>query len=188
MTDTNDLPIIRAVLGGDTNAFASLVHKYKDVSMNLAYQIVLNREDAEEVAQDSFVKAFTKLSTFKAESKFTTWLYCIVVNTALNKKKVSKNSPLQAYDYEQHDIAEASFADLAIRAEHRFYIQLALKDLHQNERICLTLFYLEEQSVEEITVVTGLTRANIKVLLHRGRKNLYQALERHLKSELKNLI
>ena len=156
----------------------------------LAYNILLNREDAEEVAQDSFVKVYNSLHTFKAGSKFSTWLYRIILNTALNKKKLKK--------YYLHEITESLDDELPadannalaaqVTTEQRKHIRLAMKGLNAKERICITLFYLNELSVEEISELTGITRSNIKVLLHRGRKNLYDSFDKSVKQEFTNLM
>jgi RNA polymerase sigma factor (sigma-70 family) len=154
----------------------------------LAYNIMLNREDAEEVAQDVFVKAFTSLSAFKQQSKFSTWLYRITVNTALNKKKVQK---LVTVDMEENLSADEQINDtVLLQEEHKDmkqFIQQAMRALPDNERICITLFYLNELSVIEIGELTGITTSSIKVLLHRGRKHLYTELNNLLKTELNNL-
>jgi RNA polymerase sigma-70 factor (ECF subfamily) len=190
VADHKEQLIIEKVIAGDTHAFAILVNTYKDMAVLLAYNILLNREDAEEVAQDAFVKAYTSLHSFKADAKFSTWLYRIVVNTALNKKKLKKHYSIDiteamveenAFDINNIQIAQ-------ITAEHRKHIQLALQYLTMNERLCITLYYLHELAVDEIHQLTGISISNIKVLLYRGRKNLYAALHKHLKGEITNLI
>ena len=82
--------LIEKVLAGDSNAFSGLIDRYKDMVYTLAIRIVKNNEDAEEVAQDSFIKAFEKLDSFKGSSKFSTWLYTIVYRTALTKVRKKK--------------------------------------------------------------------------------------------------
>lgn len=190
MTDQNEQIIIKKVLAGDTQAFSALVNTYKDMAVLLAYNILLNQEDAEEVAQDAFVKAYTALSSFKAASRFSTWLYRIVVNTALNKKKLKRYYTVEMTKaiVEEHPFDINNIQDTQFTAEHRKYIQLALRSLQVKERLCLTLYYLNELAVEEIQQLTGISTSNIKVLLYRGRKNLYTALRKHLKGELINLI
>jgi len=190
VTDQQEQLIIKNVVAGEASAFAILVNTYKDMAVLLAYNILLNQEDAEEVAQDAFVKAYTALHTFKADSRFSTWLYRIVINTALNKKKLKKQYLLEITESLQDELPAVNADILAtqITGEHRKYIQLALQSLHVNERLCITLYYLNELSVEEIRELTDLSAANIKVLLYRGRKNLYAALDKQLKSELTNLI
>jgi len=182
--------IIRKVVAGDAQAFAVLVNTYKDMAVLLAYNILLNREDAEEVAQDAFVKAYSSLHSFKSDARFSTWLYRIVVNTALNKKKLKKQYPVEISDTLAAELPSDINTIFAtqITSEHRKHIQAALKAINTNERLCITLYYLNELSVEEIHELTGITTSNIKVLLYRGRKNLYTSLHRHLKNEITNLI
>src|SRR3954469_10379068 len=106
----------------------------------LAYNIILNREDAEEVAQDVFVKAFTSLSAFKQQSKFSTWLYRITVNTALNKKKLQK---LFTVDLEEQASADGQINDTVLlqgeNKDMKKFIQQAMRALPDNERICITM-------------------------------------------------
>lgn len=190
MTNQQDLLTIQKVLAGDTQLYAKLVDSYKDMAVNLAYTILLNREDAEETAQDAFVKAYTALRSFKANAKFSTWLYRIIVNTALNKKKIKKNNAIELTaslnDELPVDIALTPAA--CVTFENRKHIQLAMKSLNDNERICITLYYLDELSVEEINDLTGISNSSIKVLLYRGRKSLYKSLHNYLKDEIINLI
>jgi RNA polymerase sigma-70 factor (ECF subfamily) len=182
--------IVEKVIAGDANAFTALVNAYKDMAVMLAYNILLNQEDAEEVAQDAFVKAYSSLYSFKGGSKFSTWLYRIIVNTALNKKKLKKYRTLEITEPLNSEPLPGSnyIPARQITVEHRKHIQLALRSLNDNERLCITLFYLNELSVEEIHELTGITVSNTKVLLYRGRKNLYTALQQHLKFEITNLI
>ena len=190
VTDWNEQITIENVIAGDTLAFAKLVDRYKDMTVLLAYNILLNQEDAEEVAQDAFVKAYTALHTYKAEAKFSTWLYRIVVNTALNRKKLKKyqTTEIEEATLEESRLHESNIESWQVTAEHRKHIQLALQSLNVNERLCITLYYLNELSVEEIRGLTGISASNIKVLLYRGRKNLYKALHNHLKNEITDII
>ncbi len=90
MTNQNDLLIVEKVLGGDANAYAIIVENYKDMAVTLAYNILLSREDAEEAAQDAFIKAYTGLKSYNGSAKFSTWLFRIIINTSLNKKEDEK--------------------------------------------------------------------------------------------------
>jgi RNA polymerase sigma-70 factor (ECF subfamily) len=190
VTDQEEQIIIKDVVAGDAQPFAILVNNYKDMAVTLAYNILLNQQDAEEVAQDAFMKAYCNLSSFTAASKFSTWLYRIIVNTALNKKKLKKPRVVEITGPLSNELPLGSNTHFTPggMAENRKHIQLALRSLSDNERLCITLHYLNELSVEEIRELTGFTGSNIKVLLHRGRKNLYTALHRYLKNELHNLI
>jgi RNA polymerase sigma-70 factor (ECF subfamily) len=190
VTDNNDILVIQKVLAGDVHAYTILVDRYKHMAVGLAFNILLNREDAEEAAQDAFVKAFQGLYGFKASSKFSTWLYRIIVNTALNKKKGKKQQTiiLDESFYEELQDENDSFLSLVINKPGKGHIQAALRELSDNERICISLFYLEELSVEEINEVTAISVSNIKVLLHRGRKRLLNVLQHQLKNEITDLI
>ena len=157
--------------------------------IHLSYNILLNQQDAEEVAQDAFVKAFASLASFKGKARFSTWLYRIVVNTALNKEKLQKHK-LVAITKVSEERPSAIHNNLAsqITNEHRKFIQAALQILNVNERLCLTLYYLNELSVQEIRDLTDLSVSHIKVLLYRGRKNLYAELNKQLKGEIIHLM
>jgi len=190
VTDKEEKILIKNVVAGDAKDFAVLVNTYKDMAVLLAYNILLNQEDAEEVAQDAFVKVYSSLHSFKADARFSTWLYRIVVNTALNKKKLKKYYAVEITDSLSDELSSdvKDIFTTQITSEHRKHIQVALQEINANERLCLTLYYLNELSVEEIHELTSITTSNIKVLLYRGRKNLYAALHRHLKDEITNLI
>lgn len=190
MSNQEEQIIIKDVVAGDKQAFATLVDTYKDMAVLLAYNILLDQQDAEEAAFDAFLKAYTSLCTFKAEARFSTWLYRIVINTALNKKKLKKIHPVEVTESmgEDASVIANSIDGKYINGENRKHIQLALKALKVNERVCLTLYYLNDLSVEEIHELTSISTTNIKVLLYRGRKNLYNVLHKHLKSEINDLI
>jgi len=182
----NDEILITKVLAGNIAAYTGLVDRYSSMVFTLAYNIILNREDAEEVAQDAFVKAFSSLSLFRQQSKFSTWLYRIVVNTALNKKKLHKFTTVDITEQVAAEELEYTLPTYESK-DMKQYVQLAVSTLPGNERLCITMYYLNELSVAEISEVTGITAANIKVLLHRGRKHLYSKLDILLKAELNNL-
>lgn len=189
MTGQQEQILIKNIVAGDAQAFSVLVNAYKEAVIHLSYNILLNQQDAEEVAQDAFVKAFASLASFKAEARFSTWLYRIVVNTALNKKKLQKHK-LVAIAKVSEELLLDSNNVLASQStnEHRKFIQAALQILNVNERLCLTLYYLNELSVQQIRDLTDLSLSHIKVLLYRGRKNLYAELNKQLKGEIINLI
>lgn len=187
---TDESTIIKQVLAGDINAFAVLVDRYKDLAITLSYNVLLNSEDAEDIVQDAFIKAYSSLSSFKGDSKFSTWFYRIVLNTSLNKRKLKK---LDTVTVEEHLHGEENVnTDIGLsnysNQQQRKYIQQALKSLSEGERICITMYYLNELSVEEIKELTCYSSSNIKVLLFRGRKQMYRELQTLLKKELKDLI
>jgi RNA polymerase sigma-70 factor (ECF subfamily) len=189
--DKTDYEIIKEVSAGNISAYTVLLDRYKNMVFSLAYNILQNKEDAEELSQDVFIKAFNALSSFKGESLFSTWLYRIVINTSLNKKKlVSINKKILDDDSELQEFAYADLDSLKQyqKKDRKKIVQSAIKLLKENERLCITLFYINELSITEINELTEISISNIKILLHRGRKSLYNQLNILLKAEIKNLI
>lgn len=182
---------INRVLDGDASAYAFLVNKYKNMAFSVALGIVKNREDAEEVAQDSFIKAFKYLKDFKRESKFSSWLYKIIYNTALTKIQRRKPESTEIDEQIKTNIVFADLSDnidLLKKADQKKFIKLAFDKLTTDEKTVMSLFYLEEQSLEEINDITGLTITNVKTKLHRGRKRFHSFLKEILKEEANSLI
>lgn len=176
-----DRILIAACLRGDLQAFDRLVRKYQDFAFNLAFRMLKQREDAEEVAQDAFIKVYRSLSSYRREAKFSTWLYTIVFResvTRLRKKSTVTVDPDQLAGDEQHRSYHDDGIDLLNKEERSRLIRTALLDLKAVEAAVLSLYYLEEQSLREISEITGLHESNIKVHLHRGRKNLYSSIQK----------
>jgi len=190
VNNKTDDEIIEEIRSGNITAYTLLLDKYKNMVFTLAFNILLNKEDAEELAQDAFVKAFKALGSFKGRSLFSTWLYRIVINTAINRKKLKKLKLSVASEAPTDEVYTDMNALLQQQEKNdrKKIIQSAVSALKDDERLCITLFYLNELSLEEIHELTGLSIANIKVLLHRGRKNLYRQLNILLKAEINNLI
>lgn len=165
---------IDKVLSGDTEAFRYFLRTYKDMGYNIAISILNDEYFAEEVVQDAFMKVFNGLKSFKRKSKFKTWFYRIVVNESFQRlKKIKKEREL--FDTTDTDV----YAGLAISDEEEQSNRLiyhAMKGLRPNERLAVNLFYLEEYNISEIVGITGWTKSNTKVILHRARKNLHLGL------------
>ena len=191
MNPTKDQIYIEKVLQGDSSSYSYLVDNYKNMVYTIALKIVKNPEDAEEVAQDSFVKAFKQLQSFKGNSKFSTWLYTIVYRTAISKirKKKLEVTDIDEYVIENHSI-DFSFPqlDLLKVGEQKKYVTFAINTLPEIDALLITLFYLNENTFDEIIQITGLTKTNIKVRLFRARKKLYKELSKLLKTELKTIL
>ena len=190
MEITTDQIYIDRVLDGDTNAFAYLIDKYKNMAYTISIKIVKNHEDAEEIAQDSFLKAYQKLDTFKGESKFSTWLYSIVYRNSISKirKKNIITTDIDAFVLENHS-TDFDFPQIeAIKnGEQQKYVAKAIDNLPEMDALLVTLFYLNENTIDEIVEITNLTKANIKVKLFRARKKLFNELSLLLKDELKSI-
>lgn len=178
---------LRLVLEGDVSKFSYFIDKYKGVAFSIAYRIVNSREDAEEVVQDAFLKAFRSLGKFRMGSKFSTWFYRIVVNTSLSRVRTVSPKPGSLDQEESGDVpdesVESAYRSLEL-TEQKAIINEAMNELSTEDRLLLTLYYLSENSIEEITGITGILRENVKMKLHRARNRMYKVLNRKLKSEI----
>jgi len=165
-----------------------LVDRYKGMVFTLSFRIIKNQLDAEEAAQDSFVKAFKALNTFRFDCKFSTWLYRICYNNAISKARVYK--PIQVDVDSKFDLpveTPNALDDLSAKDRSK-YLNKAMEMLESEESAILTLYYVDGENVSEISSITNLSESNVKVKLHRGRKKLYSQLEVLLKEEVSMLL
>jgi RNA polymerase sigma factor (sigma-70 family) len=179
MKKEEELKVIEQVKQGDLLAFRLLVDMHKTLAFNIALQVSRNKEDAEEIAQDAFLKAWQAIHSFKGESRFATWFYRIVYNLSISKtrKKKMETSPIDDIHISEKDIADALEAHHLLEKEDRvLHLERALLELSEDESLILTLFYNHEKTIDEISHITGYSVSNVKVKLHRARKRLYVLL------------
>jgi len=191
MKPNKDQICIDKVLSGDTSSYSYLVENYKDMAYTIALKIVRNVEDAEEVAQDSFVKAFQQLKTFQGKSKFSTWLYTIVYRTAISKirKKKIETTNIDEYVIDNYSVGNSvSQIEELKHEEQKKYINAAINKLPELDALLITLFYINENTLDEIKDITGYTKTNAKVRLFRARKKLYKELKYLLEEELHTIL
>lgn len=182
-----DYYLKKAILG-EHEGFAYLVSTYKKLAYTLAVKICGNREDAEEVVQDSFIKAFRALADFRSAAKFSTWLYKIVYHTALTKKSGKRISQVSLEeDSAAYSLEDNNEFDGLVRTDRKKYIELALAQLVEEERVVITLHYLGEKSTAEIAEILGLGKSAVKMRLLRGRKKLKEILGDLLGTESEEL-
>ncbi|RYE20176.1 MAG: sigma-70 family RNA polymerase sigma factor [Sphingobacteriaceae bacterium] len=193
MQNTDDIELINQVLAGNQSAYAMLVKRHQRYMFTLALRFVKNRENAEEVAQDCFVKVYKSLAQFQQQSKFTTWLYTIVYTTSMTFLRRKK---LETYSIDDDAVfmqiilrqAQDDKANLAEQKSQSYYVNLAIHQLLPDDAAILTLFYQGEQSLEEIAGVMQMETNTVKVKLHRARHRLKNKLEVLLKQEVRELL
>jgi len=187
----DDKYYIDRIVGGDVNAFSYLVDKYKGMVYTLSLKFLKNAEDAEELAQDVFIKVFNGLKDFKFDSKFSTWLYRITYNAAISKlrKKQIETRDIESVSLPESQILNSYNAVNELTKQEQIkYIKLVFERLNEEDSVILTLFYLQENSIQEICEITGYSESNVKVKLHRARKTFYEELQFILKDEVISIL
>jgi RNA polymerase sigma-70 factor (ECF subfamily) len=182
---------IDKTLDGDKDAFGKLIQKHEKYAYTLALRIVKNPEEAEEIAQDSFLKVFQRLKSFEGKSKFSTWLFKIIYHESIRRLRKTKQFHISLDQIQESEQNQAEFVDgmnSLLEKERKELIQNALEKLKPSEAAILTLFYLDEQSIKEIEQITNLTEGNIKILLHRGRKSMLGILNKNFDPKMINLL
>ena len=190
-TGQNDNQIISQVLSGDQQAYAQLVERYQGYVFTLALRFTKNREDAEEVSQDIFIKAYRALADFKGNSKFSTWLYTIVNNTCitfLRKKKLETHSLDKEGVFEVADSQDSGMRANQVEQKSRItMVNQAISLLNPDDAEIITLFYKGEQSLEEIAQILKLETNTVKVRLHRARTRLKEKMEKYFSAEVRDI-
>lgn len=190
MSFKNDLECIDSVREGDLVAFSYLVDKYKDMVFAVTFKVLGNAFDAEDVAQESFIKAYQRIGDFKKDSKFSTWLYTIAYRSALYYKRGNtiKTRPIDTGDEEGLQTRTSSQTGVFKVGEQQKFIKMAIDALPCMEGLLITLFYIDEITIQEISAITNLSTTNIKVKLFRARKKLRKRLEVILGEESNSLL
>jgi RNA polymerase sigma factor (sigma-70 family) len=190
-TGLTDTEIISRVLKGNQQIYSDLVSRYQNYVFTLVLRFTENRQDAEEISQDVFIKTYRSLADFRGDSKFSTWLYTIARTTCitfLRKKKLGTTS----IDYEktmlQLEDKESSFKANSVEQKSRTaMVNEAIKMLSPDDAQIITLFYKAEQSLEEIGQVLGMEPNTAKVRLHRARQRLREKMEKYFTNEIREL-
>ena len=191
MNKTDDIYYIEAVRRGNVQAFSYLVEKYQKLVYTLALKLLKKPEEAEEMAQDTFIKAFQKLDSYEGKSKFSTWLYSITYNACISELRKRRIEFKSLDDRQISDQDEQKMHDYyreTRKEDQEKYLNLALAKLPEDDQVLVTLYYYENQSMDEISQITGLTVSNIKVKIHRARKRMYVLLHEMLKEEVYSLM
>ena len=192
MTSTDhEKELIARIIKGEQQHFAVLVERYQAMAFTLAMQYTHNREDAEELAQSAFVKAYRSLADYRGDSKFSTWLYTIVQSLCLSflrKKKLDTLSLSQEKVQVVADRHSGGFSANTIETKSKVrMVQQAIGMLGPDDAQVISLFYQGEQSLEEIGRIMGIDPNTAKVKLHRARTRLKKVMETHFAEEVRTL-
>ncbi len=188
LSDIDEPQLIEQIINGDIQSYRLLVEKYQRYVYSAALKIVSSTHDAEDVAQETFVKAYKNLSKFNGQSKFSTWLYRIAINTAISKRRKQRfhSDDIGTIDYME---SESSNYNKPLKTnEQKDYLQQAFQLMGEDDVTILTLFYLKELHLNEIADILNITISNAKVRIHRARKRLAENMRLILKHETQSLI
>ena len=188
-----DAALMLRVKQGDTAAFATLVDKYKQPVMNLAWRTLRDETEAEDLAQNVFVQAWKSAERYQATAKFSTWLFTIARNLCLNEIRRRTRHPAESLDQTREDDGEQPLfqvedkrltapPDELLRGELERKVDEALDSLPENQRLALTLCRQEELSYEEMAEVLGCSLSATKSLIHRARETLKARLKPYLQT------
>jgi RNA polymerase sigma-70 factor (ECF subfamily) len=188
----DEAQIIASILAGNTQEFHELIRPHERSVYAMALSLLRNEADAEEAAQEAFLKAFRNLARFRGESKFSTWLISITLNEARSRIRSGKTMKMESLDQppeEQAPVSPALLRDwreipsqTLERKEVRLMLQQAITDLPLIYREVFLLRDVEELSVSESAETLGITVASVKVRLHRARIMLQKKLVPQLKN------
>lgn len=187
MTVVDEHIIIQKILNGNVQAFEKIVESYQDMVYTLAFRVLKNREEAEEIAQDVFIKIYQSLNKFNQKSKLSTWIYRITYNTTINRFRSSKRQPTTTEINDSTEFQSGSAPDALFEMrveEKKKFINNAIQKLEETDRILITLYYFEELSIAEIAEIVGISAQNVKVKLHRSRQKLYNDLVNKVDQEI----
>ncbi len=187
MVKETDNYLVDEVMAGHAKAFAVLVERYKDMVFTLSVSLLRDRQEAEEVAQDTFLKVYKALPKFQNKSKFSTWIYRIVYNESISRLRRKKTNLISVEDLSYGELAD-SFEEMEPewleKEERKRKLFEAISLLKEEEKTILMLYYFENCRIDEISDITSLSNENVKTKLFRTRKKLYSILNKVKKKEL----
>jgi len=190
MLKKTDEYYIKQIRAGKNHLYTKLVDRHRSFAFNLAFRIVQQKEEAEEVAQDAFIKAYNALESFKSNAKFKTWLYRIVYNTAISRMrgKSIESTELNESITEEEEALTADGLSNLTSSERKKELEKALTLLAEDDKALILLYYWEGLAVAEIADTMEMTVSNVKIKLMRARKKLYSFLKSSLKEEVFEIL
>lgn len=187
---TQDQLLIKEILDlNSTSAYTALVEKYENKVFTVCMKVLRNREEAEEVAQDVFVKGFKKLNTLKDFTKFPNWIMKIAYTMSIDRSRLKsiKKTDISQINEAQFKQTETPF-ELATLENRKEILTRVINKLDTQEAVVITLYYIQDQSIKEISKITGMSISNVKVKLYRARKSIRLMISSEFKHEINDLI
>ncbi len=176
MDNQDEFHIIQRICEGETNLFSLFLSRYSDAVYSLIVRIASSKEDAEELTQDVFIKAFKKLNTFQGKSSFLTWLYRIAYNTAISATRKTRQD-FSYIDETMIDKVPDENVDMLFEKDENENLlnklQVVLKRLSAEEKMLIALYYSKGEKIHDIAGIMDLSSDNVKIKLYRVRKKLY---------------
>lgn len=169
--------LIGRIQAGDKEAFRDLVSVYRQKAFGLCFSIVGNTEDAKDVLQESFIKAFVNIEKFRQGSSFYTWFYRIVVNTSRDHLRKRYRENVLSFDESIETPDEKT--DEVLVTELRESINEAVKTLPEKQRICFVMKHINGMKIKEIAVIVNCRPSTVKIHLFRAVRNLQKRLEEY---------
>jgi RNA polymerase sigma factor, sigma-70 family len=182
MTALDDIYYVRLVKNGDANAFVYIVRRYQRMIFSIVNRIIVNEVDAEDITQEIFIKVYSSIAKFREESEFSTWLYRIAYNTAISEARKIKREFTSIDDWlENRPENELSDEIEEVDSETRMrYLEMVLKGMSPEDVLLISLYYMDNRSVKDISEITGFSGSNVKVKLYRIRKYMNMEINKLL--------
>ena len=181
ITSQEENRLLDRILGGEESVYATLVDHYKSYAFTIALKILNNKPEAEEAAQDAFIKAYRYLKSFNRQAKFSTWLYRIVFNTAISYKRKNR---VQFQDIENMPLEYQGDSHIGLeRNDKLVFVRQALNKLSEADRLAIQLYYIQEFSLDEVAGILNQPVNTVKVRVHRARQRVGDELKKILKEE-----
>ncbi|WP_298758695.1 sigma-70 family RNA polymerase sigma factor [uncultured Psychroserpens sp.] len=187
---TDDQLLIKDIIDSNSpRAYRALVEKYERNVFTVCIRILRNREEAEEVAQDVFIKGFKLLKTLKDHTKFPNWIIKIAYTKAIDRKRLKqiKKTDISQVNEAVYQQSETPFV-LASLENRKELLMKIINKLDTQEATIISLYYLQDRSVKDISEITEMTISNVKVKLYRARNSLRLMISKEFKHEINDLL
>jgi RNA polymerase sigma-70 factor (ECF subfamily) len=179
ITSMEDIELVRLCQKGDTDAFDRLFYKYRDKIYRTAFKMINNQEDALDLTQEIFLKAYKNISKYNFKSEFSTWLYRLAINLCIDElRKRKKSNEVLMDSIPENLIYSDTPEDILLSEEQESLIWKALNSLKEKERVVIVLREMEGLSYEEIANVLKCSLGRVKSRIHESREKLKKALEK----------